>query len=138
MCDSDGASSTTVIVGPLADNAVTRMPPGQAILAAVSSGSPAYLLYDGHRAIVDLEDAAVVRALRLEGRAPRLISQALLNAMPEAPPISAPASAASGAPRPNCRGFTSAVCFASHAPTVTSITRCWPTACSGSARSPPT
>lgn len=105
MCDSDGASSTTVIVGPLADNAVTRMPPGQAILAAVSSGSPAYLLYDGHRAIVDLEDAAVVRALRLEGRAPRLISQALLNAMPEAPPISAPRIRGLGSAAPELPGF---------------------------------
>ncbi|BCO75255.1 type VII secretion protein EccB [Mycobacterium intracellulare] len=105
MCDSDDASSTTVIVGPVADNGVTRMPPGQAVLAAVSSGSPAYLLYDGHRAIVDLEDAAVVRALRLEGHAPRLVSQALLNAMPEAPPISAPRIRGLGGAAPGLAGF---------------------------------
>ncbi|BCP07043.1 hypothetical protein MINTM019_44990 [Mycobacterium paraintracellulare] len=105
MCDSDDASSTTVVVGPVADNGVTRMPPGQAVLAAVSSGSPAYLLYDGHRAIVDLEDAAVVRALRLEGHAPRLVSQALLNAMPEAPPISAPRIRGLGGAAPGLPGF---------------------------------
>lgn len=105
MCDSDDASSTTVIVGPVADNGVTRMPPGQAVLAAVSSGSPAYLLYDGHRAIVDLEDAAVVRALRLEGHAPRLVSQALLNALPEAPPISAPRIRGLGGAAPGLPGF---------------------------------
>lgn len=104
MCDSGGAS-TTAIVGHLAGDAVVRLPSGRAVLAAPASGSPAYLLYDGHRAIVDLADAAVVRALRLEGRPPRLVSQALLNAIPEAPPISAPRIRGLGGPAPALPGF---------------------------------
>jgi len=50
---------------------------------------PAYLLYDRRRAVVDLADTAVVRALRLEGRAPQVVSQSLLNAVPEGSPITA-------------------------------------------------
>lgn len=105
VCDSGGAGSTTVIVGPVAGDAVTRMPSGHAVLAAAAPGSPAYLLYDGHRAIVNLEEAAVVRALRLDGRAPRLISPALLNAIPEAPPISAPRIRGLGGAAPGLPGF---------------------------------
>ncbi|MEE3750963.1 type VII secretion protein EccB [Mycobacterium intracellulare] len=105
ICDSAGASSTTVIVGHVAGNAAARLPSGQAVLVAPASGSPAYLLYDGHRAIVDLADAAVVRALRLEGRAPQLVSQALLNAVPEAPPISAPRIRGLGGAAPGLPGF---------------------------------
>lgn len=105
MCDSGGASSTTVIVGHVADHEVARLTSGQALLAAPAAGSPAYLLYDGHRAIVDLADAAVVRALRLEGRAPQVVSQALLNAVPEAPPISAPRIHGAGGPARGLPGF---------------------------------
>ena len=87
-CDTDGA--TTVIVGRTDDAAARRLSPGQAALVAPASGSPAYLLYDGKRAVVDVADPAVVHALRLEGRAPRPVSQLLLNAIPEAPPIRMP------------------------------------------------
>lgn len=105
ICDTGGAGSTTVIVGRPADNEVARLTSGQAILAAPASGSPAYLLYNGHRAIVDLADAAVVRALRLEGRAPRPVSQSLLNAVPEAPPIAAPTIFGLGRAVPGPAGF---------------------------------
>ncbi|KKC00766.1 type VII secretion protein EccB [Mycobacterium nebraskense] len=88
ICDTDGA--TTVIVGRIDDATTRRLSPGQAALVAPASGSPAYLLYDGKRAVVDVADPAVVRALRLEGRAPRPVSQPLLNAIPEAPPIRTP------------------------------------------------
>ncbi len=90
ICDTDGAGATTVVVGPTEGVSVRRLTSGQAILVAAAPGSPAYLLYNGQRAVVDLADAAVLRALRLEGRAPRLVSQSLLNAVPEAPPIAAP------------------------------------------------
>jgi type VII secretion protein EccB len=40
--------------------------------------------------VVDLADTAVVRALRLERHVPIVVSQSLLNAVPEAPPITAP------------------------------------------------
>ncbi|BCI91006.1 hypothetical protein NIIDMKKI_62120 [Mycobacterium kansasii] len=40
--------------------------------------------------MVDLADSAVLRALRLEGRTPRVVSQSLLSAVPEVPSITAP------------------------------------------------
>lgn len=105
ICDSGGAGTTTVIVGRPAEDEVARLTSGRAILAAPTLGSPAYLLYNGHRATVDLADAGVVRALRIEGRAPRLVSQSLLNAVPEAPAISAPRIVGLGGAAPGLPGF---------------------------------
>ncbi|CDO87106.1 type VII secretion protein EccB [Mycobacterium triplex] len=90
ICDTDGESSTTVVVGRIEGPSVHRLTRDQALLVAAGTGAPAYLLYDGQRAVVDLADTAVVRALRLEGRAPLVVSQSLLNAVPEAPPITTP------------------------------------------------
>ncbi|OBF61511.1 type VII secretion protein EccB [Mycobacterium sp. 852002-53434_SCH5985345] len=90
ICDADGAGTTTVVVGRTDDAAAGRLGSGQAALVAPASGSPAYLLYDGKRAVVDVADVGVVRALRLEGRKPRRVSAALLNAIPEAPSIRTP------------------------------------------------
>ncbi len=94
ICDTDGRASgaraTTVLVGRPDASPAHRLNAGEAILSTPGPGAPAYLLYAGRRAVVDLSDAVAVRALRLEGRAPRVVSQALLNAVPEAPPIAAP------------------------------------------------
>jgi type VII secretion protein EccB len=98
ICDTDSTGATTVVLTPADGSSVRRPAPDHAMLVAAAPGSPAYLLYHGKRAAVDLADAAVVRALRLEGRAPRLVSQALLNAVPEAPPISAPRIRGAGEP----------------------------------------
>ncbi|OBH07553.1 type VII secretion protein EccB [Mycobacterium sp. E2699] len=106
ICDADATGATTVVVGPAAESPVHRLASGRALLVAGAPDSPAYLLYDGQRAVVDLADAAVVRALRLEGRAPRLVSQALLNAVPEGSPIRTPRIRASGAAVPWLPGFT--------------------------------
>ncbi len=105
ICDADGAGATTVVVGPLEVSSVRRLPPDRAVLVAPPSGSPAYLLYEGGRAMVDLADAAVLRALRLEGRAPRSVSQLLLNAVPEASPIAAPRVRDAGAAVPGLPGI---------------------------------
>lgn len=106
ICASTGASTTTVIIGRRSEAPpVHRIPTGEAILVSTASSTPAYLIYDGHRAIVDLDDAAVVRALRLEGRTPLLVSQALLNAVPEAPPIAPPRIHSRGATAPGLPGF---------------------------------
>lgn len=90
LCDSDGASTTTAVIGSRAEDQAHRLTSGQAALVTPVSGSPAYLLYDGRRAVVDLADTAVLRALRLEGRTPLRVSQSLLNAVSEAPPIAVP------------------------------------------------
>jgi type VII secretion protein EccB len=90
ICDTNGAPATTVVAGPADRSSVHRLPDEQALLAAAGSGSPVYLLYNGQRAVVDLADPAVVRALRLEGRTPQTVSPLLLNAVPEASPITTP------------------------------------------------
>jgi type VII secretion protein EccB len=99
ICDTSGpgGEATTIIVGRTDASPVGRLTGGQAILVASGAGLPTYLLYDGRRAVVDLSDAAVARALRLEGRAPRVVSQSLLNVVPEVPPITAPRIVGAGA-----------------------------------------
>jgi len=106
MCASAGASTTTAIIGrPTEDSSVRRVTAEHAMLVAPASGSPVYLLYGGHRAVVDLADTAVVRALHLEGRAPQLVAQSLLNAVPEVPPIAVPRIHGSGGTAPGLPGF---------------------------------
>ncbi|MGZ4512581.1 MAG: type VII secretion protein EccB [Mycobacterium sp.] len=105
ICDTDGDGATAVVLGRTDDATARRLSSGQAALVASGPGSPAYLLYDGERAVVDVADATVLRALRLEGRAPRLVSQSLLNAIPEAPPIRAPRIRGAGEKAAGLPGF---------------------------------
>lgn len=90
VCDTDRGEATTVLVGPVAESSVRRLAAEQTLLVTVGSGTPAFLLFDGRRAVVDLADSAVLRAVRLEGRTPRVVSQSLLSAVPEVPSITAP------------------------------------------------
>ncbi len=75
---------------------------GPGVLVTPRGGSAAvtFLLYDGRRARVDLRHPAVVRALRLDGVAPRPVSAAVLSAIPEAPEIVPPHIPAVGTPDP--------------------------------------
>ncbi|MEV0945855.1 type VII secretion protein EccB [Rhodococcus sp. NPDC049939] len=94
VCDSiaeDGHRSvtTSVIVGEREDT------DGGSVLAGnqgllVSTADATYLLYDGKRARIDLDDPAVTRALDLEGTRPRPVSVGFVNAVPEVPPLVAP------------------------------------------------
>ncbi len=87
ICD-DAGSSTTVIGGAMSGQLDAE---ANALVTVRGEGAPStYLLYDGRRAKVDLRDAAVARALRVDGVAPRAVSRALLDGIPEAPPIAAP------------------------------------------------
>jgi Type VII secretion system ESX-1, transport TM domain B len=70
ICDTDSKAATTIVIGRAEGSSIRRLAPARAILVAPGSGSPAYLLYDGRRAVVDLADPAVLRALRLEDRVP--------------------------------------------------------------------
>jgi type VII secretion protein EccB len=90
ICDADTAPATTVVVGPVGGTPVRQLGADEAALVVPGPTAPAYLLHRGRRAVVDLADPAVLHALGLEGRAPRVVSQALLNAVPEAPPIKVP------------------------------------------------
>lgn len=86
-CDSAG--KTTVVVGPLGGGS-RRLVADEGVLVAAGSDLPAQLLYRGRRAVVDLADVAVQRALRLEGRVVHVVAPTLLNSIPEAPAIVAP------------------------------------------------
>jgi type VII secretion protein EccB len=86
----DGREATTVLVGRVDDAAWNPLSPGQTLLVTPSSGGSTYLLFDGRRAVVNLRDGAVSRALGLDGEMPRPVSPVLLNLIPETPPITAP------------------------------------------------
>lgn len=105
ICDTNRNAATTVIVGRTEGASVRGLAPPQTVLVTPGPGSPNYLLYNGHRAVVDLADRAVVRALRLEGRKPRTVSLALLNAVPEAPPITTPRIRGAGTKAAGLPGF---------------------------------
>ena len=105
ICDTDRGEATTIVVGRPAGASVRSLESDYAMLVTPGPGSPVYLLYDGQRAAVDLADGAVVRALRLEGHGPRLVSRTLLNAIPEAAPIAAPRIPGAGAVAPGLPGF---------------------------------
>jgi type VII secretion protein EccB len=92
VCDSrDSASPTTTVVVGRAEGPLSRvLADEETLLVRPASGSSTYLLYEGHRAVVNLDEPAVVRALRLEGQVPVTVSPVLLNVIPELPPITAP------------------------------------------------
>ena len=97
VCDG---RRTTVIAGPISDTAGSEsLSEASAVLVAGPTGT-VYLLYDGQRAALDPADPAVARALRLDGVEPRVVSAALLNTLPEAPPIAVPRIPGAGAPGP--------------------------------------
>ncbi|BBZ46207.1 type VII secretion protein EccB [Mycobacterium parmense] len=74
----------------------------QAVLAEFSGdrGTSTWLLWDGRRSQINLADHAVTNALGLgtEVPAPRPVALGLFNAIPEAPPLAAPAIPNAGAP----------------------------------------
>jgi type VII secretion protein EccB len=92
VCDTDDGTSpgTTVVVGPAEGPLSHRLAAEKAVLVTPVSGGSTYLLYNGRRAVVNVADPAVVHALRLDGATPRTVSRALLNAVPEVAPITAP------------------------------------------------
>jgi type VII secretion protein EccB len=111
VCDavsgtSHGAHSTgvTVIAGPPDSHGAHAAPleSKQAILvnAAAEKGTSTWLLWDGRRSQIDLANHAVTNALGLgtDVPAPRPIAQALFNAIPQAPALTAPAIPNAGAP----------------------------------------
>ncbi|MHA7651745.1 type VII secretion protein EccB [Mycobacterium sp. ML4] len=98
VCDGDATAGTSVFVGPVSGLPVDRIDAQRAVLVAVGAGAPAYLLYHGQRALVNVADRAIVRSLRLQEHTPRIVSQTLLNALTEGPPIAAPRIRGAGAP----------------------------------------
>ena len=83
------ADATTTLIAGASDVSSTPQP-SALVTAREDSASETYLLYDGRRARVDLRIPAVVRALNLDGVAPRAVSRTLLELLPEAAEITAP------------------------------------------------
>lgn len=104
VCDgvSGPAAGTTVIAGPLTDGGerATVLPSGAAVLVDNASGPNAgtWLLWDGKRSPIDLNDRAATTALGLgaEPPSPQPISPGLFNAIPEAPALRVPPIAGAG------------------------------------------
>jgi type VII secretion protein EccB len=102
VCDSQG--NTTVIVGAEPQTGVLSR--DETLLVTPSSGGSTYLLFDGRRAVVDPDDAAIARAAGFDGQTPLPVSPALLNLIAESPPIAAPRIPGAGQPGPgSLRGF---------------------------------
>ena len=94
VCDGDdGTGRTTTVVAGSAQGP-QLLATDQTVLVTPDAGASTYLLYSGRRALVNLTDPAVVGALRIDGLrpglVPRPVSRALLTAIPESPPITAP------------------------------------------------
>lgn len=88
---------TTVFVGRIGNP--TPLPAEQPVLVSGPAGTH-YLLYDGRRAMVDLDDPAVLQALRLDGVPATAVSAALLNTVPESAPLRVPRIDGLGNPGP--------------------------------------
>jgi type VII secretion protein EccB len=84
----DDPDRTTVIVGGQTQRDVLRG--DQGLLVTPTTGGSTYLLFDGRRAVVNPDEAAVARGLGLDGQIPVRVSASLLNLIPETPPITAP------------------------------------------------
>jgi type VII secretion protein EccB len=95
ICDD---RTTTLIAGQSDELDRGDRQPSILVAARSESAATTYLLYDGRRAEVDLRNPGVVWALRLDGIKPRPVSRALLDAIPEAPPIVAPHIPGAGQP----------------------------------------
>lgn len=102
----DDAKGTTVIAGSQpAEFVATPLTSGRAVLARARGESATYLLYGGVRARVSLAEPSVSRALHLDAVEPQELSSALLNAIPEVPPITAPTIPGAGARGPEALGM---------------------------------
>jgi type VII secretion protein EccB len=117
VCDatSGPATGVTVIAGPVASGSggqersdsgddrserASTLPASDAVLVRNDGGPNAgtWLLWDGKRSLIDLNDRAVTGALGLTSElpAPRTVAPGLFNAVPEAPALRPPVIAGAG------------------------------------------
>lgn len=102
VCDAaSGASAgVTVIAGPLETGGerASVLPDSDAVLVRNDAGT--WLLWDGRRSLVDLNDRAVTGALGLNSELPqpRAVATGLFNAVPEGPALTPPVIVGAGEP----------------------------------------
>ncbi|WP_138999695.1 type VII secretion protein EccB [Rhodococcus zopfii] len=98
VCDTVGNGSqsvtTTLVVGAPENDERIDVLDGEALL--VAAGGTHYLIYDGTRAEIDLNDRALTRVLGIDGTMVRPIGAGLIEAIPEVPRLSAPVIAGAG------------------------------------------
>jgi type VII secretion protein EccB len=96
VCDAVGGpdAGTTVIAGdPVAGpGRAAAMPDSSAVLASNDGGATTWLIWGGKRSEIDLNNAAVASAvgINVDTPTPRSINRALLNLIPESPPMVVP------------------------------------------------
>jgi len=106
VCDGVSGPDTgvTVIAGALTTGGerAATLPGNDAVLVSNATGPNAgtWLLWDGRRSPIDLNDRAVTGALGLGAEVPktRAVASGLFNAVPEAPALAAPVIAGAGEP----------------------------------------
>ncbi|WP_333889938.1 type VII secretion protein EccB [Mycolicibacterium gadium] len=106
VCDgaSGPATGVTLIAAPLTEGGerAAVLPKNEVILVSNEAGPNAgtWLLWDGRRSTIDLNDRAVTGALGLGPDAPasRAVAPGLFNAIPEASALSAPVIEGAGEP----------------------------------------
>lgn len=94
--DPDGDDPRTTVVGGAA------LPPADPTAAALLAvpGGDTWLVTGGRRHRIDLDDRPVLVALGVGGATPRPASAALVNSIPEGPPLRTPRMPGSGADAP--------------------------------------
>lgn len=106
LCDavapSGSTAASTIAVGDLDTSTASRAHPigGNQALLATSREGKTYLVFDGHRAEVDINDSVVVSALGLRGVRPRPIGRSLLDATIALLPLAVPHIDGVGGPGP--------------------------------------
>lgn len=102
VCDGVGSTApgVTVIAGPPAEGSAKAAPLADDQAVLVTNAGATWLLWDGRRSPIDLNDRAVTSALGFGSTipAPRQISKGLFNAIPEGVALRAPAIPDAGAP----------------------------------------
>lgn len=86
---ADGAAGATTVLGGV-PNPGRVLTPQEALLVRDTTGQT-WMVWNGRRSSVNLNDTFVSSAYLLAGVEPRDVSSTFLNAIPEAPPLAAPA-----------------------------------------------
>jgi type VII secretion protein EccB len=105
LCDNVGTGAdagTTVTSGDPVPGPghATPLPDDMAILATDSTDKSTWLIWGGKRSAIDLTNAAVTAAvgINVDSPGPRSINRALLNLIPQSPPLVVPFVANAGDP----------------------------------------
>ncbi|NUS45408.1 MAG: type VII secretion protein EccB [Mycobacteriaceae bacterium] len=102
LCEAANPVGGTARLGfagvPRLDDTIRPLAADEALLLAI--GTRAYLLYDGKRAEVDIDNDVVVRSLKLQGVRPRQASAGVLDATVAVPAFAPPKIPNAGKPGP--------------------------------------